>query len=149
MTPEWLVLAQTAPAVPDLTQFQAGYPWGANLYDEILSIGLVMAAWRVGRRYVMGTFLPEDCSGFDVRETVTTPTRAELATVQAWFVAGVTVTAAAIYLLTGLPWALLWAGAWALCIGGWSLHGTRSSRPVDDVRLLAGARSHGGDDDAV
>lgn len=148
MPSEWLVpLAQTAPTVPDLTQFQSSWPWGANLSDELITIGMVWAAQKVGRLYVLGNHLPDDTGGFDVRRLVTTPTRAEVATVQAWFVAGVTVTAAAIYLLTGLPWALLWAGAWALCIGGWSFVATRTGRPVDDGRLLTEARAHGGPDD--
>lgn len=147
MQPEWLVVAQiagtAAAPTPDLAQFSPGWPWGANLYDEILSVGLVMAAYRVGRRYVMGTFLPDELDGFDVRDTFDAPTRAEVATVQAWFTAGVVVTAAAIYLLTALAWALLWAGTWALLIGAWSFHAARNSRPVDDVKLLAAARGHG------
>lgn len=108
--------------------------------DLALPLAAVYGAWRLGRRAVMGHYLPDDLSGVDLPRTTTERDPRALAIMALAYLVGVGLTATAVYLLASLAWALAWAGGWALLAAAVALLAARDADPLDDVRVLIEAR---------
>lgn len=119
------------------------------LADGALSIGFVTAVYRVGRRAVMGYYLPDDTNDIDLHRTTTDRDRNAMAVMTVAYITGVGLTATAVSLLASLAWALAWAGVLALVAAVVALAAAKDASPVDDIRMLVEARRGRVDDGAV
>lgn len=109
----------------------------------LITLAAVRYAGQAARRAIMGHLLPDDMAGVDTNRVTTDRDPRALAVTALAYALGVGLTAAAVYLLAGLPWALAWTGAWALLAAAVALLAARDASPIDDVRLLAEARRQG------
>lgn len=134
---ELAAVLQTAPidALPE----QAPTLIGAAK-DLALPMAAVYGAYNLGRRYLMGYYLPDDCSGVDF-ENVSSPRDRRAGAVMAMaYAVGVLLTATAVWMLTSLAWALAWAGGWSLIAAAIALLAARDASPISDMRMLFEAR---------
>lgn len=110
-----------------------------TIFDGGLTIGAVWGAYRVGRRALMGHFLPDEWDG-ELPDATTDRDLRALAVAAVAYLAGVGLTSAAVALLASFAWALAWAGSLVIIAAVVALSAARDASPVDDVRLLAEAR---------
>lgn len=102
--------------------------------DVGITLAAVKAAGMVGRRAVMGHFLPPDV---DVSAARRERDPWAVLALAALYAAATALTTAAVYLAATLPLALAWAGACAFVAAVLALSAARDAEPVSDIRLLA------------
>lgn len=137
---EFIPLAETATGMGIPETIDTGPSMLRVIADGALSIGFVAAVYRLGRRALMGKYLPEDMSDVDLPRSTSTRDPRAILVMAACYLAGVGLTASAVYLVTGLAYALAWSGAWALVAAVVALLAARDASPLDDVRVLVEAR---------
>lgn len=111
--------------------------------DLALPLAAVLSAYKIGRPLAVGHVLPDDTSDIDLANTTTERDTKALAVMAAAYIAGVALTAVAVWMLASLAWALAWAGAFALLAAVVALQAARDDSPIDLVRLVAEGRRQG------
>lgn len=129
---EFAPLAETAQLPLDTQQTTADTI--RTVGDVGITLAAVKAAGMVGRRAVMGHFLPADADVSAARQERDPKAMLVMTFAYAAFTG---LTTAAVYLSSTLPLALAWAGACAFVAAVVALQAARDATPVDDIRLLA------------